>query len=100
MTITFRLPDGVDQRFGEDSDNGDETVVELTDEAWDDFRNERRTAFGLLYDGMVHVTKGRSEDMAHREAESRRQWDGRWVYDDAATEAVRRLELKRSFYLD
>src|SRR3954452_14177402 len=100
MTITFRLPDGVDHRFGSDSDSGDETVVELSDEAWDDFRNERRTTFGLLYAGMVNVTKGRFEDVADWEAELRRQWDGRPLYDDAAAEAARALDLKRSFRLD
>src|SRR3982751_6426279 len=77
--ITFRLPDGVDHRFG---DGGDDTVVELSDEAWDDFRHERRTAFGLLYAGMIQLTKGSFESFADWEVDLRRQWEGRPVYDD------------------
>jgi hypothetical protein len=94
--ITFRLPDGVDHRFGE---GGEETVVELSDDAWDDFREERRTAFGLLYAGMVDVTKGRFEDLADWEAELRKDWEGRPIYDDTSAAAVRALDLTRSFRL-
>ena len=95
--ITFRLPDGVDHHFG---NGGDETVVELSDEAWDDFRNERRTAFGLLYAGMANVSKGSFEQFADWEIELRQLWEGRPVYDDAAAAGLAGLDLKRSFSLD
>ena len=69
--ITFRLPEGVDHRFGDGGPDGEgtDTVVELSDEAWDDFRHERRTAFALLYAGMIDVTKGSFESFADWEVE-------------------------------
>jgi hypothetical protein len=95
--ITFRLPDGTQHRFGD----GDETtVVEMSADAWDDFREERRTAFGLLYAGMVRFPSGRFEDLADWEIELRREWQGRAVYDDAAAAAVDGLDLRRTFTLD
>src|SRR5436190_10606646 len=100
--ITFRLPDGVDHRFGEEGSEREstDTVVELSEEAWDDFREERRTAFGLLYAGMITVSKGSFESLADWEVDLRRQWQGRPLYDDAAAAAVAALDLTRSFTLD
>ena len=95
--ITFRLPDGTQHRFGE----GDETtLVELSAEAWEDFREERRTAFGLLYAGMVRIERGRFEDLAEAEIELRREWTGRPIYDASAADAVAGLDLHRTFTLD
>src|SRR5437899_1499285 len=84
--VTLEVPDG--------------TVVELTEEAWDDFQAERRTAFGLLYGGMLTVKQGRFESFADWEHQLRREWVGRPVYDDAAASAVADLDLHRSFTLD
>ena len=95
--ITFLLPDGTTHDFGE----GDaDTVVELGPAAWDDFRHERRTAFGLLYAGMMHMAKGDFLELAQWEIELRRQWEGRPVYDEAAAEAAAHIDLHRSFTLD
>jgi ectoine hydroxylase-related dioxygenase (phytanoyl-CoA dioxygenase family) len=94
--ITFCLSDGSRHQFGE----GDEdTVVSLDDTAWDEFRNERRTAFGLLYAGMMHVDKGRFEDVALWEMQLRKLWDGRPIYDASATAALDGIDLHRSFTL-
>lgn len=95
--ITFRLPDGTQHRFG---DGVETTLVEMSAEAWDDFREERRTAFGLLYAGMVRFERGRFEDLADWEIELRSEWQGRPVYDDAAIAAVAGLDLHRTFTLD
>src|SRR4051794_24719616 len=94
--ITFRLPDGVEHRFGA---GAEDTVVDLPEGAWDDFREERRTAFGLLYAGMLQVAKGRFEEVADWEIELRREWEGRPVYDEKAAAAVAGLDLTRSFTL-
>ena len=75
------------------------TLVELSEEAWDDFRHERRTAFGLLYGGQLAVKAGRFEAFADWELELRREWEGRPVYDDSAAAAVAGLDLRRSFTL-
>ena len=56
----------MDHRFGDGGPDSEvtDTVVELSDEAWDDFRHERRTAFGLLYAGMINLTEGSFESFA------------------------------------
>src|SRR4051794_2699303 len=94
--ITFSLPDGTRHQFG---DGAEDTIVSVSESGWDDFRQERRTAFGLLYAGLMHVDKGRFEDVALWEMQLRKEWDGRPIYDDSATAALEGVDLSRSFTL-
>jgi hypothetical protein len=103
--LTFQLPGGVQHTFRDDSgQSGDpgvrDVVVELTADAWDDFRAERRSAFGLLYAGMLTMMRGSFEDLVAWEPRLRQQWDDRPVYDDTAIAAVAGIDLHRTFTLD
>jgi len=99
--ITFCLPDGTRHAFSRDpAGTAPDAVVELDAQAWADFREERRSAFGLLYAGMLSFSSGRFEDLAAWEPELRRQWHGRPTYDDAAVTAMADVDLRRSYTLD
>jgi ectoine hydroxylase-related dioxygenase (phytanoyl-CoA dioxygenase family) len=99
--IAFCLPDGTRHAFSRGpGDIVDETVVELDADAWDDLRQERRSAFGLLYAGMLTFAAGSFEDLATWEPELRRQWHGRPAYDDAAVAAMAGVDLRRSYTLE
>ena len=95
--ITFLVADGTRHEFGEGEAD---TVVELDHAAWDDFRQERRTAFGLLYAGMLNMAKGSFEDLAHWEIQLRKEWEGRPIFDQEAAAALAGVDLARSFSLD
>ena len=65
-TLAFRTPDGAAYTYVPAPDTieiwaGDaaaDTVVEISREAFSDFVNELRTCFGLLYAGLIEVTRG------------------------------------------
>jgi hypothetical protein len=99
--ITFCLPDGTRHAFSRGSgDTVEDTVVELDQQAWEDLREERRSAFGLLYAGMLCFSTGDFNDLAAWEPELRRQWHGRPTYDGAAIANLAGVDLQRSFTLD
>jgi ectoine hydroxylase-related dioxygenase (phytanoyl-CoA dioxygenase family) len=99
--IAFCLPDGTRYAFSRGPDDTTEdTVVELDAQAWQELRDERRSAFGLLYAGMLSFVEGGFEDLAAWEPELRRQWHGRPAYDDAAVAAMAGVDLGRSYTLD
>ena len=103
--LTFQLPDGVRHTFRDGSsksrDQGfPDVVVELTSEAWDDFRAERRSAFGLLYAGMLNMARGSFEEVVAWEPQLRQQWHDRPVYDATAIASVADINLHRTFTLD
>ena len=99
--IAFSLPNGTRYAFSRGpGDTAEDTVVELDAQAWDDLREERRSAFGLLYAGMLQFSAGRFEDLAAWEPELRRQWHGRPPYDGEAMSQVAQIDLRRSYTLD
>ena len=99
--IAFSLPDGTRHTFSRGpGDTAQDTVVELDEQAWDDLREERRSAFGLLYAGMLRFSAGGFEDLAAWEPELRRQWHGRPTYDAVAISGLVDVDLSRSYTLD
>lgn len=103
--IAFKVPDGAAYSYvpGPDTvelwatDVAADTVVELSREAFSDFANELRTGRGLLYAGLVEVTRGDFASFERWEPALRALYHGRHIVDPAA-ECVRD-DLDRMFTL-
>jgi hypothetical protein len=104
--IAFRIPDGSAYTYVAAADTveivpGDETaqtVVELSADAFSDFANELRTAFGLLYASMLQVTRGEYDWLVRWEPALRALYHGRPIIDPASMGL--RADLDRTFAVD
>jgi hypothetical protein len=104
-TLGFRVPDGSAYTYvpGADTveiwstDAAADTLVELSREAFSDFANELRTCFGLLYAGMVTVSRGDFAWFERWEPALRALYHGRPILDLVRDASV---DLRRSFTLD
>jgi ectoine hydroxylase-related dioxygenase (phytanoyl-CoA dioxygenase family) len=91
-TLAFRTPDGAAYTYVPAPDTveiwaGDaaaDTVVEVSREAFSDFVNELRTCFGLLYAGLIDVTRGDFGWLERWEPALRALYDGRPIIDPGA----------------
>lgn len=105
-TLAFRTPDGAAYTYVPAPDTveiwaGDaaaDTVVEISREAFSDFVNELRTCFGLLYAGLIDITRGDFGWLERWEPALRALYDGRPIIDPAALGIG--ADLDRAFTLD
>jgi Phytanoyl-CoA dioxygenase (PhyH) len=103
--LGFRVPDGAAYTYvpGADTveiwstDAAADTLVELSREAFSDFANELRTCFGLLYAGMVTVSRGDFGWFERWEPALRALYHGRPILDLVRDDSV---TLTRGFRLD
>lgn len=95
-------PDGVDIVRAITADTG--AVVAIDESDWADFVHEMRSAFGLLYAGLVQARTGSLEHLIRWEPPLRAMFCGRPVYDPDELEFVdlrgEPLDLHRTFTLD
>jgi len=105
-TIGFRTPDGAAFTYVPSPDTieiwgGDaaaDTLVEMSREAFSDFANELRTCFGLMYAGLIEVTRGDFGWFERWEPALRAMYHGRPIVDPATLGVG--ADLDRSFTLD
>jgi len=105
-TIGFRTPDGAAFTYVPSPDtieiwSGDaaaDTLVEMSREAFSDFANELRTCFGLMYAGLIEVTRGDFGWFERWEPALRAMYHDRPIIDPAALGVG--ADLDRSFTLD
>lgn len=104
-TLGFRVPDGAAYTYvpGPDTveiwstDAAADTLVELTRDAFSDFANELRTCFGLLYAGLVEVSRGDFGWFERWEPALRALYHGRPILDLTRDISI---DFERSFGLD
>jgi hypothetical protein len=104
-TLGLRVPDGAAYTYvpGPDTveiwstDAAADTLVELSRDAFSDFANELRTCFGLLYAGLIEVSRGDFGWFERWEPALRALYHGRPILDLRRDASV---DLTRSFSLD
>lgn len=105
-TVGFRMPDGAAYTYVPSPDTveiwpGDaaaDTLVILSRESFSDFANELRTCFGLLYAGMLEVSRGDFGWVERWEPALRALYHDRPIIDPATMGVGD--DLGRSFTLD
>ena len=79
-------------------------VIEITEEAWQDYVHELRTRIGLLYSGAVRFPVGDYDDWDDWEPALRSLYSGTPIYDPERVDLVdpqgASLDLDRKFELD
>ncbi|HEV7731048.1 MAG TPA: phytanoyl-CoA dioxygenase family protein [Candidatus Binatia bacterium] len=102
--IAFRLPDGRARRWRHrdgtivvESSDVAPVVVELGEDAWDDFVCEHATVAGLRYAGRLSLAQGTFDQLERWEPALRAIFSDRPILDPAARPD---LDLQRRFTLD
>ncbi len=105
-TIGFKTPDGAAYTYVPSPDtveiwSGDaaaDVLVNISREAFSDFANELRTCFGLLYAGMLEVSRGDFGWLERWEPALRALYHDRLIVDPATMDVAH--DLDRAFTLD
>lgn len=92
---------GIDVVAGDD---GAETVIELSQEAWEGLAQEYESAPGLIYGRKIRCTRGSAMGLMKWDPPLRAMYSGRPYYDEASLDLRDRhgalLDAARSFTLD